>query len=90
MPPLEDVYGSCVMPMGSSLDFTAPESLQVTISHTSVTGEVHYHLQAVPSDCSIPRTAGTLFQDQGTLSNHNASLNSGIPLSRTDWSEYQY
>ena len=25
----------------------------VTISHTSVTGEVHYHLKAVPSDCSI-------------------------------------
>ena len=30
MPPLEDVYGSLVMPIGSSLDFTAPESLQVT------------------------------------------------------------
>ena len=46
MPPLEDVYGSLVMPMGSSLDFTAPESLQVTTSHTSGTGEVHYCLQA--------------------------------------------
>ena len=46
MPPLEDVYGSLVMPMGFSLDVTAAESLQVTISHTSVACEVHYHLQA--------------------------------------------
>ena len=34
------------MPMGTMLDLTALESLQVTILHTPVTGEVHYHLQA--------------------------------------------
>ena len=44
-PPLEDVYGHGAMPMGTVLDLTALESLQVTISHTPVMGEVHYHLQ---------------------------------------------
>ena len=39
--PLEDVYGDGAMPMGTLLDLTALESLQVTISHTPATGKVH-------------------------------------------------
>ena len=46
MPPLEDVYRPRAMPMGTLLDPTALESLQMTISHIPVMGEVHYHLQA--------------------------------------------
>ena len=46
IPPLEDAYEHGAMPMGTLLDLTALESLQVTISHTPVTGEVHYHLKA--------------------------------------------
>ena len=46
IPPLEDAYGPGAMLMGTLLDLTALESLQVTISHIPVTGEVHYHLQA--------------------------------------------
>ena len=44
--PLEDVYRPVAMPMGTLLDLTALETLQVTISHIPATGEVHYHLQA--------------------------------------------
>ena len=44
--PLEDVYMPRAMPMGTLLDLTALESLQVNISHIWVTGEIHYHLQA--------------------------------------------
>ena len=43
---LEDVYGPVAMPMGTLLDLTALESLQVTISHIPAAGEVHYHIQA--------------------------------------------
>ena len=46
IPPLEDMYRHGTKAMGTLLDLTALVSLQVTISHTPVTGEVHYHLQA--------------------------------------------
>ena len=60
--PLEDVYGPVAMPMGTLLDLTALESLQVTISHILATGEVHYHLQAQ----SVTRMSlsGTSSQEQ--------------------------
>ena len=45
IPPLESMYRQGAMPMGTMLDLTALESLQVTISHTPATGEVHCHLQ---------------------------------------------
>ena len=44
--PLEDVYKHGAMPKGTVLDLTAFESMQVTISHTPVTGKVYLHIQA--------------------------------------------
>ena len=60
--PLEDVYTSVAMPMVILLDLTALESLQVTISHIPVIGEIYYHLQA----WSVTRMslAGTYSQEQ--------------------------
>ena len=58
IPPLEDTYGHGAMPMGTLLDLTALESLQVTITHIPVTGEVHYHLQAQSvTRMSLPGTS---------------------------------
>ena len=46
IPLLEDAYRPVAMPMGTLLDLTTLESLQMTISHILVTGQVHFHLQA--------------------------------------------
>ena len=40
------MYGHVAMPMGTLLDLTALDSLQVTMSHIPATGEGHYNLQA--------------------------------------------
>ena len=59
--------------MGTGMDLTTLESLQVTISHTLATDEVHYHLQAWSVTLrSLPSTPyevyiGTLTKDRGTL-----------------------
>ena len=56
--PLEDAYSHEAMPMGTLLDITALESLQVTISHIPVTGEAHYHLQTWSTTrMSLPGTS---------------------------------
>ena len=58
IPPVEDVYGPGPMPTGTLLDLTALESLQVSISHTLATGEVHYHLHSQSiTRMSLPSTS---------------------------------
>ena len=44
--PLEDAYESVASPIGSILNLTTLALLEMTILHTSTTGEVHYWIQA--------------------------------------------
>ena len=73
----------CLRRICMGMDLTALKSLQVTISHTPATGEVHYHLQAQSitrrslSGTSPQEHLKPLSKDQGTLSNHYAPLYSG-------------
>ena len=57
IPPLEGEYVPGTMPVGTLLDLTALESLQVTMSHIPVTGEVHYHLQS----CHVNKLGALFF-----------------------------